>query len=120
MRVQGNRRVLGRCAKASLSRGGGQLLGLLHGSSPFKKCVRIARLVELEQATGRVTTVRPYRAGSVDQAESESLEHGLLLVDAAQLVRRIVDVEDHGALADAQHGAHFPGRLAIHRPAQHL
>ena len=43
-----------------------------------------------------------------------------MLVHAAQLVHGIVDVQHRRAFADAEHGAHLPGRLAIHGPTQGL
>lgn len=66
----------------------------------------------------RIHRIGARAACSADQAQAQRLQHRLVFADASELVHRVGDVQHRGALADAQDGAHFPGGLAFHRPAQ--
>ena len=58
---------------------------------------------------GQLQRIKPRRS---------CLEHGLVLVDAVELVRRVVDVQRGRPFADAEEIADLPGGFAFHRPAQ--
>src|SRR5258706_13780557 len=70
-----------------------------------------------QRPKGRVT-VNSYRSTSSNDAQTQGFQDGLVVVDAVELVRRIVDVEDSRSFADAKYVARLPRRLAFHRPSQ--
>src|SRR6187549_1125596 len=95
------------------------------------------RAAPFEQANAQGGTVKSYSVQSIthvagtcslrasaealaaqlaDEAESKRLQHGLVLVDAIELVHRIVDVQDRGPFADAKEVAHLPRRFPFHGP----